>query len=264
MTTQPPGPHQPDPGQGGPALPAGLAEAAGGLLDDDPGPGASSATGPTAGAGARGPRRPLLRGAQARQGADVAEAPAWPHDPSFDADTLQERVEPLVEAAFAAAVSAEVAQVLARDYGGAPLSPAARAFIAQTTAEVVEKVHAGGGDPHPLGYPDSGAFLEDYLLANYEPRPDTTWCPRWWDHAEAVTRIEALWRSWEAMRWDGPTALSAWWRDHADHHMAVLTNRQGPFHACLRGHTGPHRYPTEPEPAPEQRDDQADDQAGPQ
>ena len=26
------------------------------------------------------------------------------------------------------------------------------------------------------------------------------WCPQWWAHPEAVSRLTALWRSWEAFR----------------------------------------------------------------
>ena len=26
------------------------------------------------------------------------------------------------------------------------------------------------------------------------------WCRQWWKHAEAISRLEALWRSWEAAR----------------------------------------------------------------
>ena len=28
------------------------------------------------------------------------------------------------------------------------------------------------------------------------------WCSQWQQHAEAITRLEALWRSWEALRLD--------------------------------------------------------------
>ena len=47
-----------------------------------------------------------------------------------------------------------------------------------------------------------------------------TWCPEWWRHAEAPSRLEALWRAWEHLRLDPATGMSVWFRDHADHHMA--------------------------------------------
>jgi hypothetical protein len=62
------------------------------------------------------------------------------------------------------------------------------------------------------------------------------WCEEWWRHAEALSRIDALWRAWEALRLDPGTGLSVWWRDHADHHLAVLLDADGPFKGCGDGH----------------------------
>ena len=62
------------------------------------------------------------------------------------------------------------------------------------------------------------------------------WCERWWQHAEALSRMDALWRAWEALRLDPGTGLSVWWRDHADHHLAALLDADGPFKACGDGH----------------------------
>ena len=63
-------------------------------------------------------------------------------------------------------------------------------------------------------------------------RHDRRWCAKWWLHAEAVSRIEAIWRAWEALRLDGTLGPSVWWRDHADYHLAVLTAADGPFARC--------------------------------
>ena len=61
----------------------------------------------------------------------------------------------------------------------------------------------------------------------------TSWCAKWWEHAEAITRLEALWESWEKHRLEPGTGMATWWRDFADHHMAVLTDRDaGPFFKC--------------------------------
>jgi len=59
-----------------------------------------------------------------------------------------------------------------------------------------------------------------------------TWCPEWWRHAEAIARLEALWRAWEHLRLDPATGMSVWFRDHADHHMGVLLSADGPFKGC--------------------------------
>ncbi|MCW2131202.1 DUF4913 domain-containing protein [Arthrobacter sp. VKM Ac-2550] len=48
------------------------------------------------------------------------------------------------------------------------------------------------------------------------------WCTEWYFHPEAVSRVAAVWRSWEHLRLDPATVMSVWWRDHADHHMRVL------------------------------------------
>lgn len=42
-------------------------------------------------------------------------------------------------------------------------------------------------------------------------------------------RLDALWRSWEALRLDPALGISVWLRDHADHHLAVLMSSDGPF-----------------------------------
>lgn len=58
------------------------------------------------------------------------------------------------------------------------------------------------------------------------------WCPQWWRHAEAVSRLDAMWRAWEHLRLDPATGISVWFRDHADHHMGVLLDPGGPFMGC--------------------------------
>ncbi|MGY1749153.1 DUF4913 domain-containing protein [Modestobacter sp. SYSU DS0511] len=60
-----------------------------------------------------------------------------------------------------------------------------------------------------------------------------TWCPAWWKHAEAIVRLKAMWRSWEHLRLDAVTGMPVWLRDHADHHMRILTDSDlGPFKGC--------------------------------
>jgi hypothetical protein len=61
-----------------------------------------------------------------------------------------------------------------------------------------------------------------------------TWCPQWWKRAEAISRLEALWRAWEFLRLDGTTGMSVWWRELGDHHMSVLLSIDGPAKAAPR------------------------------
>ena len=81
-------------------------------------------------------------------------------------------------------------------------------------------------------------FVREYLRNAYRRRIDgkhRVWAARWWEYDEAVIRLEALWRSWEHLRLDPSTGMSVWWRDHADHHMSVLMDPQGPFYAAEAG-----------------------------
>lgn len=60
-------------------------------------------------------------------------------------------------------------------------------------------------------------------------RAEYRWSARWWESAEAVIRLEAMWRSWEQARLDPATGISTWLRDHADYHLSILMSPTGPF-----------------------------------
>lgn len=76
-------------------------------------------------------------------------------------------------------------------------------------------------------------FVREFLILQYRrevsPMGEFRWDSRWWMHPEAVSRLDALWRTWEHFRNDPATGMSVWWRDHADHHMSVLLSTTGPF-----------------------------------
>lgn len=63
-------------------------------------------------------------------------------------------------------------------------------------------------------------------------RGDYAWCPRWWDHPEAVFRFEALYRAWTELAPEPGTAMSVWIRDHLDPCLRELLNPSGPFVDC--------------------------------
>ncbi|MBJ7287569.1 MAG: DUF4913 domain-containing protein [Williamsia sp.] len=100
-------------------------------------------------------------------------------------------------------------------------------------------------DVPELVYPDLGTFVHDKIAYSYRREVtegiDRRWCPEWWRHEEANSRLEALWRAWEHLRLDPATGMSVWWRDHADHHMEKLFDPEGPFKACSvrEGHAVP-------------------------
>jgi hypothetical protein len=105
-----------------------------------------------------------------------------------------------------------------------------------------EEDEADGQVPPPTvdpAFPDSATWVARWLCPNLEREIKRTfeWCPQWWDHPEAVQRLEALWRAWEVLRLHGGTGMSTWWVDHADHHLALLCNPDiGPFGHCHTTH----------------------------
>jgi hypothetical protein len=59
------------------------------------------------------------------------------------------------------------------------------------------------------------------------------WCRRWWEHVDALTRVQALYLAFDELSHDeSATWLSVYLRDHLDPHMATLTSPYGPFYAC--------------------------------
>jgi hypothetical protein len=78
-------------------------------------------------------------------------------------------------------------------------------------------------------------WLEDYFFEMVRRRlgGQMTWCAKWWLHPEAISRLDALWLSWEFLKDDGALGMSNWWLSHVDPHMSVLMSRDnGPFASC--------------------------------
>jgi hypothetical protein len=85
-----------------------------------------------------------------------------------------------------------------------------------------------------LFYGSADEFMREHLRHMYARRvgPGNAtfrWAADWWSYPEALSRIDALWRAWEHLRQDGAVGISRWWTEHADHHMPILMNPDGPF-----------------------------------
>jgi len=75
-------------------------------------------------------------------------------------------------------------------------------------------------------------FVRCWLRFAWQHRVDAHacfWAPDWWRFDEAAARLTVLWNGWESCRMESGTALSAWWINHLDPHMAQLTSEHGPF-----------------------------------
>lgn len=144
-----------------------------------------------------------------------------------------------------------------RDRAVADVENAADELAQAQSGATTHQAGAGNTDPQPaaetkLAYDSAEEFLHEYLLPLYNRPIDARngkWCAQWFLHAEAVSRVDALWRAWEHLRLDPATGLSVWWKDHADVHMAVLLSQKGPFYACSSTrHNAPEPFPCEMAP----------------
>ncbi|MEP6463018.1 MAG: DUF4913 domain-containing protein [Frankiaceae bacterium] len=119
------------------------------------------------------------------------------------------------------------------------------ARVEQALADLQETVTdavatSGGGLPTPPPARPPLAFdnVEEFVTGMFAPRfarsigGPVKWCPQWWDHPEAVLRLEALWRSWEAHRLDPDRGIAVWLRDFADPQLTALLHDTGTFAAC--------------------------------
>lgn len=160
-------------------------------------------------------------------------------EPLFGGLDVTAMTAELVGPAIRKAVGKKVDDLAARAVDSA-LTPdvldrlrAEAAAAAESTLRGDGRTSAPGAEEIPeLYYGSTDEFVREYLRHLYKRKVDgqhTFWSARWWESAEAVARLEALWRAWEHLRLDPSTGPSVWWRDHADSHMRVLMSSSGPF-----------------------------------
>lgn len=91
-------------------------------------------------------------------------------------------------------------------------------------------------EPPTLAFPSLPEFVTDFFVtvAVRHTQPGKgQWCSRWWDHEEAVLRLEALWDAFEALRLEPGTGMAVWIRDYLDPAVGALTNDEtSPFREC--------------------------------
>lgn len=109
-----------------------------------------------------------------------------------------------------------------------------------------------------LIFPNLEAFVTEFLIHHYTRPVDPygrdkefTWCSSWWAHAEAVNRLNGLWRAWEALRLDETTGMADWWKDYADPTMRALFYSKGTFQGCTVKNHAPSNEPLPVAAAPQ-------------
>lgn len=102
-------------------------------------------------------------------------------------------------------------------------------------AQPADPAQPGSGQaPVEPRYPALEPWVVDYFAPMFSRpiSPAVRWCAQWWDHAEAISRLEGLWRSWETARLDELRGMAVWYRDFLDAQLAVLLSAGGPFAQC--------------------------------
>jgi hypothetical protein len=132
-----------------------------------------------------------------------------------DAAAVHARVEEL--AATVARLSAEVQDL------------STVVSISQDTAS------AESGTPTPSPeYETLDEWVQEYFAPMFGRTigGELRWCAQWTEHAEAISRLEALWRSWEVLRLDPALGMASWFSSYLDQQLPVLLGRSGPFSQC--------------------------------
>ena len=161
---------------------------------------------------------------------------------------------PLVAQTVRSVLEQHIASIARKALDGAKSGLIDPGRIEQLAIQAAERQLAELAEPPGLYYLTLEEWVQEWLFPVYRRSVlghERVWCPQWWRHAEPVARLESLWRAWEHLRQDAGTGLSVWFRDHADHHMTILLDADGPFKGCDGRHTDhplqqlPHDPPPE-------------------
>lgn len=103
-------------------------------------------------------------------------------------------------------------------------------------------------------------FVREFIAPLYV-RPigsAAKWCPKWWLHAEAVFRFNALWVTYEnGFASEDPTFAAKWMASYADPFMSRLMEPNGTFNGCSpeRGHRATALYENDCLPCGQQEEE---------
>ncbi|MFE2531553.1 DUF4913 domain-containing protein [Streptomyces sp. NPDC059371] len=90
-------------------------------------------------------------------------------------------------------------------------------------------------------------WVHNLLLPVYagEESSRAPWCPRWWEHPDAVAHLYGLWMAWQEMTSvkAGMNGPAMWHRDFLGPAMTFLRDPSGPFSGCKPGSHRPKDPP---------------------
>lgn len=91
-------------------------------------------------------------------------------------------------------------------------------------------------EPHFKSLPEFvDRFIRPMYATTLNQQDKANWSRRWYDHREAVARLDALWRCYEHKRRKDPNNfLEEFLRVNCDYHMKYLMSDDGVFAQCRK------------------------------
>lgn len=141
---------------------------------------------------------------------------------------LRAQIKEIAQEAAESALTDDVVQELHEQ------AASAAALALREVEEQVDETTAGDSDAPPLQFANCEQFLREFVTVVYPRRVGASssgmrWSREWWKYAEAISRIDSLWRAYEQLRHEPGTGMATWWRDYLDTAMRELTASDGPF-----------------------------------
>jgi hypothetical protein len=115
-----------------------------------------------------------------------------------------------------------------------------------STLSAQEELAMSGG---PL-YPTLEEWVREFFCVVFARHlMKVHWCAKWFDHEEALIRLDYLWFAFEDCRRKPGLGLAEWLTRHLDPQRQILLGPDGPFSGCGDNrHSLPPVLPTDPAP----------------